>query len=284
MPAPLTEEGAPANTGAIDRAVTVVIPFYNEEDYIGATLRSLAEQESPPAAFILVDNASTDRSVTICEEFRANYPQLNISILREEQPGKLNALETALPHVATSLIAFCDADTHYPPHYLKSAGKLYETYGEALVGAMALGVTALPDSGKGVFQRRKGAAVGSLLAKQCHTGGYGQVFRTEIVRKVGGYTNTIWPFVLSDHEITHRMLKHGRCVYHQDFWCRPSTRRNDRRRVTWTLFERIAYHLTPFALKDWFFYKFLWSRFERRNMQITNLRAQPWAEADTHKN
>lgn len=283
MAASAAKELAPENSSARDLDVTAVIPFYNEEDYIGATLRSLAKQTCPPAEFILIDNASTDRSVAICEEFQAEYPKYKVNILREERPGKLNALETALPHVTTELIAFCDADTDYPPHYIMLARKLFEKNGETLVGAMALGVTAPPESRKGVFQRRKGAFVGALLAKQCHTGGYGQIFRTKIVRKAGGYTNRIWPFVLSDHEITHRMLKHGRCVYDQDFWCSPSTRRSDRRRVTWTLFERIAYHMTPFALKDWFFYKFLWSRFEQRSMQITNLRTQPWTEVDPDK-
>ena len=260
------------------RAVTAIIPFYNEEAYIGATLASLAAQTRPPAAFILVDNGSTDRSAAICEDFKKAHPHFRASLLREEKPGKLNALETALPHAATPLIAFCDADTDYPPAYLERADALFERHGDALVGAMALGVAADPESLEGRFQRLKGAAMGALLAKQCHTGGYGQIFRTEIVRKAGGYTNDIWPFVLSDHEITHRMLKHGACAYHRDLWCRPSTRRGDRRRVTWTLFERLVYHVTPFALKDWFFYTFLWSRFERRRMSIANLRVQPWAK------
>ena len=276
-----TPQGAP--DAADPYAVTAMIPFYNEEAYIGATLRSLVEQTRPPAAFILIDNASTDRSTAICEEFQKAHPQVQVSLLREEKPGKLNALETALPHAATPLIAFCDADTEYPPHYLEKARSLFERHGEALVGAMALGLTADPESPEGRFQRLKGAAVGALLAKQCHTGGYGQIFRTEIVRKVGGYANAIWPFVLSDHEITHRMLKHGACAYHRDLWCRPSTRRGDRRRVTWTLFERLVYHFTPFALKDWFFYTFLWKRFEQRQMNITNLRAQPWAQTDAQE-
>lgn len=280
MTEPADQGGALVSADAAVRAVTAVIPFYNEEDYIGETLQSLAEQTRPPAAFILIDNASTDGSVAICDTFIKANPQLDVTLLREDKPGKLNALETALPHVTTPLIAFCDADTFYPPHYLQLADALYEQHGDALVGAMALGVTAPPESSEGRFERSKGALVGAVLAKQCHTGGYGQVFRTEIVRKIGGYSNAIWPFVLSDHEIVHRMLKHGRCVYHRDFWCQPSTRRGDRRRVTWTLLERLAYHFTPFALKDWFFYKFLWSRFERRSMQITNLRAQPWAKSD----
>jgi len=281
----MPHDAAPARAAASGAAhapwaVTVMIPFYNEEAYIGATLRSLAGQTRPPAAFVLVDNASTDRSAEICEAFRRERPGTEVTLLREEKPGKLNALETALPHAKTPFIAFCDADTAYPPHYLETAAGLFAQRGDGLAGAMALGVTADPESPKGRFQRLKGAAVGALLAKQCHTGGYGQIFRTEIFLKTGGYANAIWPFVLSDHEITHRVLKHGACAYHRDLWCRPSTRRGDRRRVTWTLFERLVYHATPFALKDWFFYDFLWRRFERRQMSINNLRAQPWAETD----
>ena len=148
---------------------------------------------------------------------------------------------------------------------------------------MGVGITADPDSSKGAFQRWKTGLVSAALARQCHTGGFGHIFRTKIIRKAGGYSRDIWPYMQADHEIIHRALKHGRCAYHRDLWCRPSTRRADRKRVSWTLFEVIIYHLTPYALKDWYFYNFLGPRFRQRNMTNINLREQPWAEGASSK-
>ena len=105
-------------------SITAVIPFFNEENFIGATLDSLAAQNIKPAAFILVDNASTDHSTEVCEEFHRRHPEIPMRIVRETRPGKINALETGLELVETPFTAFCDADTHYPPHYFELALEL----------------------------------------------------------------------------------------------------------------------------------------------------------------
>ena len=44
----------------------------------------------------------------------------------------------------------------------------------------------------------------------------------------------------------------------------------------WTAGERLLYHVTPYALKDWLFYSFLAGRFDRRRMAHTNYRVQNW--------
>lgn len=259
-------------------ALTVVLPFYNEEDYIADTLQSLLAQRRRPDELALVDNGSTDASVDICRAFQGAHAQLPIRIVMEKRPGKVFALETGFEGVATEYVAFCDADTVYPPHYFELALRLLGTDGEA-IGAMALGLTAPPDSVKGAFERWKGALVGAALARQCHTGGYGHVYRTEMLRRSGGYSPARWPYMQADHEVVHQALKVGRCRYHRDLWCRPSARRTERANVSWTLLEVLLYHATPFALKDWYFYSFLRARFERRRMLNVNLRERPWADA-----
>lgn len=273
---------APSFTAAAKNPgrITVVLPFYNEENYLSDTLESLADQAVTPAKFLLVDNASTDRSVAICQEFQKRRPALPVLIVSEKRPGKINALETGLKYVETHFTAFCDADTYYPPHYFQLGLQLFEKYGDKLVGAMGVDITDAPDSPVGRRQRWKKSMAAALLAKQCHTGGFGHLFRTEPLKRTGGYSRDIWPYMQADHEIVHRMLKQGDCAYHRDLWCQPSQRRSNRARVSWTLFEIIVYHLTPFALKDWYFYKFLRGRFIRRDMMNTNLREQPWAQEE----
>ncbi|MEL7027988.1 MAG: glycosyltransferase family 2 protein, partial [Pseudomonadota bacterium] len=144
---------------------------------------------------------------------------------------------------------------------------------------LGLGIDAAPDSLSGRLQRAKGVVMGSLLAKQCHAGGYAHAYRTAALKKAGGYDKTLWPYVLKDHELMHRVMKLGRARYDFDLWCQPSPRRADRTAVRWTLSERILYHVTPYVLKDWFFYSFLSRRLRARNMDEISLRQRTWDEA-----
>ena len=115
-----------------------------------------------------------------------------------------------------------------------------------------------------------------LLRKQVFTGGFGQIVRRDILERAGGFSEKVWRYVLLDHEIMNRVLRHGRALYHPDLWCRTSTRRRCRSQVRWTLVERLLYHATPFSLKNWFFYDFLGPRLACRNQSHLRLRERDW--------
>lgn len=255
---------------------TVVIPYYNEEDYLAATLESLKSQTLKPFALNLVDNASTDRSHTIAQEVMANVDDIETRYLREEKPGQAHALKCGIDATKTEFVAICDADTLYPPHYLETATAMYDRQGERLVAALSMGIGVDPNSFKGRLHRLKGPIVQRLLPKQCHSGGYAHTFRTAALKAAGGYDKSLWPYVLKDHEMMHRVLKQGNLAYSKDFWCIANDRREDRGNVRWTLTERLLYHLTPYAAKDWFFYSFLKTRFEQRKMDELKLRERGW--------
>jgi glycosyltransferase involved in cell wall biosynthesis len=47
--------------------VSVGMPIYNEEHFLDASLASLRSQDYPNFEIVIADNASTDRTVEICE-------------------------------------------------------------------------------------------------------------------------------------------------------------------------------------------------------------------------
>lgn len=248
---------------------TFVIAYFNEADFLPATLAALAAQ-TEPFRLVLVDNASTDASPAIARAFSA--PHIDVVHLHEPRPGKIHALESAMAHLSTEFSAFGDADTFYPPHYLAAATRAFDA-GPRTVAVMALRV----DESRSPLRRALySGVITRILSKQTHTGGYGQAFRTAALQAAGGFSDRYWPYVLLDHEIMQRVTKQGRVVYPYDFWAIPSPRRADRRRVRWTLAERILYHVTPFALKDWYFYCFLGPRLKARGITHLNLRDKPW--------
>lgn len=255
---------------------SVVLPYYNETAYLRPTLNSLFSQTFRDFRLILVDNASTDGSGELARAIAAEHPDIETVHLLEPRPGKINALQRGLATVNTEFVTFCDADTFYPPHYLDRADALFESAGQNVVAVMAMD---LPQDHKGPAAQRKRAkvmAVSRLLSKQTHTGGFGQSFRTDVLRKAGGFSADLWPFVLEDHEVMQRVFKFGASVYAPDLWCVPSSRRADRSGVGWTTAEQALYHLTPFPLKDWFFYSFLKKRFIARALDNIKLREKSW--------
>lgn len=259
---------------------TVVVPYYNEANgYLEATLRSLIAQTARPLTLILVDNNSTDRSAEIAHTIADGRDGITAMHVLQTVPGQVHALAAGIAAASTELIAICDADTLYPPHYLDHAARMFDAAGPSLVGVMAVSVGQSPNTISGLAKRWKGVIVSALLQGQAHTGGYGHCFRLAALKASGGYEARFWPHVLFDHELIHRVHKQGRIAYSPNLWCQTSGRRADRKGVTWTLTERLLYHFTPYALKDWFFYDFLSKRFVQRGMDQTALRQRNWEGA-----
>src|ERR1051326_4086331 len=50
--------------------ISIVIPSYNQGNYIGKTLRSVVEQDYPNLQLIVMDGGSTDRTVDIIREYQ----------------------------------------------------------------------------------------------------------------------------------------------------------------------------------------------------------------------
>lgn len=257
---------------------SVIVPFFNEADGIARTLESLARQTLAPSSVILVDNGSTDNSRGVVADVARRHPNAGFSVIEERTPGKASALKRGLAAVQTEFVATCDADTYYPPSYLETANGIFARKGDRAVAVLAFGV-ACESRSAGALARFKGAVAARLMPDQAHSGGYGQSFRTKILRDVGGFGPDIWPFCLMDHEVMHRVGKFGELHYDFEHWCRPSARRASRTNVRWTVAERLLYHVTPPRDRDWFFYHFLRRRFEMRGMSELNLRQKPWLAA-----
>lgn len=259
-----------------ERSWSVVVPYFNEERYIERTLESLLEQTLRPFKLILVNNGSSDSSESICRRVASRGDDVEVQFLDEHTPGQVHALESGIAEVDTDYVAICDADTFYPPHYLSLADSIFRRAGPGVVAVMAMDIYSGPDSLSARLARLKGLLVSRLLRYQCHTGGYGMCFNAEVLKRAGGYSRRAWPYVVKDHELVNRVLRLGRTVYSYELWCMPSNRRQDRGEVRWDLLERVLYHLTPFAMKEWYFHRFLGPRLHRRRQDELVLRNQSW--------
>jgi len=85
------------------KTVTVVIPAYNEEERIGATLRAVM-QRGFAGEIIVVDDGSSDNTAMIARDAGARVIQL------ERNLGKGEALNRAAACVSSDVVVFLDAD------------------------------------------------------------------------------------------------------------------------------------------------------------------------------
>lgn len=256
---------------------TVVVPYYNERAFLPAMLASIRAQTARPFRLVMVDNASTDGSAEIARDALAGAHGIETVFLREETPGQAAALECGLAHAVTEFTAICDADTIYAPDYLDRAARRYDSASD-VVAVLATAFADDPASAHSKRRRLKMRIVPHLLRRQCHAGGYAHTFRTDALKRAGGYSRALWPYLRKDHELLHRIWKQGRVIHDPDLWCRESNRRSAAFK-SWSLGERVLYHVTPFALKDWFFYDYLGPRMARRRLDERALRDRPWDAA-----
>jgi glycosyltransferase involved in cell wall biosynthesis len=98
-------------------AVSVVIPAYDEEDFVAAALDSVARQTLPAERLevIVVANGCTDRTPDVVMRFAAKAPPLAIRLIEEPQAGVSRAKNIGAQAAAGEIIIFLDADSRMAP-------------------------------------------------------------------------------------------------------------------------------------------------------------------------
>lgn len=99
--------------------VSVVIPAYNEESYIGACLESLMQQKELADEIIVVDNNCTDDTIAIAKK----YP---VKIVSEKKQGMIFSRNKGFNEAQFEIIARTDADTRVPPDWIKRIKSKFE--------------------------------------------------------------------------------------------------------------------------------------------------------------
>ena len=130
--------------------LTIVIPVYNREKIVSATLNCVAAQTYRPLNLILVDNNSTDASLQVLRDFKeANQaPDFRITVLQETTPGACAARNCGLLAAKSEWIMFFDSDDLMTPDYVEQYSKAMKADPDADIFAIRLQL----DDGKGIRQ------------------------------------------------------------------------------------------------------------------------------------
>ncbi|TJY34755.1 glycosyltransferase family 2 protein [Pontimicrobium aquaticum] len=98
--------------------VSIIMPSYNSEPYIAASITSVINQTYQDWELIIVDDASTDNSYNIISEFSKKDNRIKL-IKQTQNLGAGAARNTAIKAAKGNYIAFLDSDDIWKPHKLE---------------------------------------------------------------------------------------------------------------------------------------------------------------------
>lgn len=94
-------------------AVSVIVPMYNVENFVGKCARQLFEQSLIALEIIFVDDCSPDQSSSVIEKILLEYPdrEAHVKIIRHEvNRGLPSARNSGLDKASGEYIFHCDGD------------------------------------------------------------------------------------------------------------------------------------------------------------------------------
>jgi cellulose synthase/poly-beta-1,6-N-acetylglucosamine synthase-like glycosyltransferase len=187
-------------------AVSIIIPAYNEEETIEATLRQILALDYPrkKLEIIVVANACKDKTAQIVKKFNS------VRLIETPIPGKAKAQNLGMRHAKNEIIVIADADITVAPDTLLKLVQNLENPDTALV------IPAVKvNKPKNWLQKMQYYEyIGSCLLKQICSGmsvlfvvpGAFNVYRKSIIEKVGGFDENC---LTEDIEIATRLKKFG---------------------------------------------------------------------------
>jgi cellulose synthase/poly-beta-1,6-N-acetylglucosamine synthase-like glycosyltransferase len=129
---------APGDHPEYQPTVSVLIPAYNEEAVIVATVRSALASDYPKLEILVVDDGSTDRTN---ERLRAEFDSdPRVRLITQPNRGKPAALNHALASATGEIMVTIDADTCVNRDAVR---KLVRNFADARVAAVAGNVKVL---------------------------------------------------------------------------------------------------------------------------------------------
>lgn len=196
--------------------ISIIIPAFNEEKYLGKTLDSVKNQDYRDYEIIVVDNCSVDKTAEISGKYTKNVfiIKSNVAEARNIGAKKTNG----------EILLFLDADTNIKKNFLREVAKKFENSDiiglypciktESSVGdriAYFLSFNLIWILSKIGFP---------LFPTMC------VAYRKKEFEKAGGFEEKY--ITAEDIILTRRIKEYGKCIVEKDLIAYTSSRRSSK--------------------------------------------------------
>ena len=105
--------------------VSIIIPIYNAEGTLKRCIDSVLAQNYAEVEAVLVDDASTDNSLSVLRQYAERFPQCKVVANQQNKGCMLSRREGCLAATG-SWIMFLDSDDELPPDAVQTLVNAYE--------------------------------------------------------------------------------------------------------------------------------------------------------------
>lgn len=98
--------------------ISVIVPVYNVEKYIGKCLDSLVNQTYKNLEIVVVNDCTPDNSESIIKEYCAKYKNI-VYVKNEKNSGLSYSRNNGLKHSTGDYIGYIDSDDYVPENYFE---------------------------------------------------------------------------------------------------------------------------------------------------------------------
>jgi glycosyltransferase involved in cell wall biosynthesis len=183
-------------------SISVIVPAFNEENSISGTLDHIARAEKylrerggPSAEILVVDNASTDRTVEFAQVSKAR-------VVHETVKSVAKARNTGAKMAQADILVFVDADVTVPETLL---WRITEVMSDPVFAGGAVDTDYQPARLSVRIYLRTWRIVGKLLTM---AQGAVQFLRRDVFFSLGGYNETL--FMGEDVDLYWLLVRHAR--------------------------------------------------------------------------
>ena len=166
--------------------VCVIIPVFNEQDFIKKSVESLIDQTIKPAEVIYVNDNSTDNSKNIIKNLIAKCEWIRVidhKSFQEHVPGSkvIEAFNFGLNNLETQFDIICkfDGDIILPKNYIE---KIIEIFNEKEKVGIAGGNLYVQKNGKWIYEN---------IAAKTHVRGPIKAYRAECFNDINALKSSI---------------------------------------------------------------------------------------------
>lgn len=206
--------------------ISIIIPLYNKEFSISKALNTVLSQTYRDFEIIIVNDGSTDNSLSVCEAIKC-ISNTDIKIVNKENGGVCSARNRGIEEAKYDYIALLDADDLWPNNYLESQVQMIYDFPEAAMwganyyelnfGEPRFLQTGLSDDHRGYVENYFGFKHHSDLFHPSSV-----VIRKEVFKKVGYFDTRIkyaedsdmWYRIILNYKVAFNALL--RVAYVQD--------------------------------------------------------------------
>lgn len=192
--------------------ISVIVPVFNAEETLLECLSALSVNINGFTEIIIVDNASTDKSFAICEDFKHSHPNLRIRVLKEAIRGPSAARNSGASHAKGEWLIFTDADCVPSPTWIPDYAVQFS---ESRLGAIAGCILPYPPSNlvqkaTSLFTLPPITNQSTHSSSDLREGFYPTAnfaVKKEVFDLVGGFNNSLR--YGEDHELCHKIYSAG---------------------------------------------------------------------------